>query len=299
MITIWKSNSFRRGFTLIELLVVIAVIGILIGLLLPAVQQAREAAQRMQCKNNLKQISLALHNYHDVHTMFPPQVMASRLDDQDPVHGFPTGWWSWRARILPYLEQSTTYFALGSINDDSIIQLGKHKTEHSNLPPWNHCPSDPTSAGARYHWDADWSGPVEIAVSNYFGCRGSTAAVPGDGVFPARNISVLISEIIDGTSNTLMLGERGADSNAYWGWAYLGTGQDSDGFADFVLHCEEPFRPGKAGSEDDLTHFWSMHAGGANFAMADGSVTFLSHSMSYSKFQALGSRNGNEVIGEF
>ena len=93
--------------------------------------------------------------------------------------------------------------------------------------------------------------------------------------------------------------ERGADKNAYWGWAWVGTGQDLEGFLDFVLHCEEPFLPGVVGSENDLTHFWSMHTGGAFFVLCDGSVRFFSHSMSNNEFQALGSRNGSEILGEF
>jgi cell division protein FtsA len=96
-----------------------------------------------------------------------------------------------------------------------------------------------------------------------------------------------------------LLGERGADNNAYWGWTWLGTGQDLHGFADFVLHCEEPFGPGVTGSSDDLMHFWSQHTGGAYFAFCDGSVKFLTHSISFSTFQHLGSRNGREVIEGF
>jgi prepilin-type N-terminal cleavage/methylation domain-containing protein/prepilin-type processing-associated H-X9-DG protein len=295
-----KSDHSRPAFTLIELLVVIAIIGMLISLLLPAVQQAREAARRTQCTNNLKQIGLALHNYHDANKMLPPQVMADRLDALHVSTGFPAGWWSWRARIFPFIDQSPVYAAAGSLEDDAVIQMGHHRKIHETALAVNLCPSDPTSHQARYAFDAPWTGgPVNIAVANYFGCRGSTSAVPGDGVFPARNVGVAIRDITDGTSQTLMVGERGADDNAYWGWAYVGTGQDLDGFADFVLHCEEPFVLGVAGSADDLTHFWSMHTGGAYFLFCDGSVKFLSHSISTSTFKNLGSRNGQEVIGEF
>ncbi|MFM8475111.1 MAG: DUF1559 domain-containing protein, partial [Planctomycetaceae bacterium] len=96
---------FRRAFTLIELLVVIAIIAILVALLLPAVQQAREAARRTQCKNNLKQIALALHNYHDVHSTFPP----ANVVRFDPVDGPYGDGWTWHARILPFLEQTNLY----------------------------------------------------------------------------------------------------------------------------------------------------------------------------------------------
>lgn len=293
-------SRLRRGFTLIELLVVIAIISTLMALLLPAVQQAREAARRTQCTNNLKQIGLALQNYHDTHGIFPPQVIAPDWDQLHPVTGFPSGWWSWRARILPFIDQMSIYAALDSIKDDGLLPMGNHKAIHDRVLPFYACPSDPTVPRARYLFEADWTnGPVSCAVSSYFGCRGSTEVVPGNGVFPARNLGVRIKDITDGTSQTLMVGERGADKEAYWGWTWVGTGQDSEGFADFVLHCGEPFRRGVEGSEDDLTHFWSMHTGGAFFLMGDGSVKFLSHAMSFSRFQALGSRNGSEVVGEF
>jgi len=288
----------RRAFTLIELLVVIAIIAILIALLLPAVQAAREAARRTQCINNLKQIGLALHDYHDVHNMFPPQVHSGSLDDLSPIHGFPTGWWSWRARILPYLEQVNAYQALDSINDDAIANMGRYKKTLANSFPVYSCPSDPFGQ-EKYSENFPWAGTVEIGVSNYFGVRGSTAIVPGDGVFPARNVGVRLRDITDGASNTLMVGERGADEKAYWGWAFLGTGQDSEGFTDFVLHCEEGLRPGKLGSYEDITHFWSLHSGGAFFLLGDGSVRFLSYSINFATFQALSSRNGGEVVGEF
>lgn len=297
MTTTTKNNSTHQGFTLIELLVVIAIIAVLIALLLPAVQAAREAARRTQCKNNLKQIGLALHNYEGTHTMFPPLTTSGRLDEANPRTGFPTGWWSWRARILPFIEQTPLYTEMGSINDDAILQLGLHKKIHATVLPVFSCPSDPTVASARYQFDSNWSGPVEFTVASYFGCRGSTAAVPGDGVFPARNKGVKIGQITDGTSNTFMVGERGADNNAYWGWTWTGTGDDYEGFLDFVLHGDEPFRPGKLGSEEDLTHFWSMHNGGAVgalFLLSDGSVKFFSHNMASSTFKALCSRDGGE-----
>lgn len=287
-----------RGFTLIELLVTIAIIGVLLGLLLPGVQQARAAAQRTQCRNNLKQIGLALHNYHDTHLMLPPLVNSGHFEDISPIHGFPTGWWFWRTRILPWIDQANMYQSLGSINHDAIADMDQHKAIHATRLPIYGCPADPFSQ-VLYPTDYHWAGPVEIAVSSYMGCRGSSGNIPGNGAFPAANLGVKLREITDGTSTTFLVGERGGAKDAEWGWWAIGTGQDFHGLADCVLTCEEGLRPGKPGSSDDLTRFWSVHSGGSQFLMCDGSVTFVSNSVNYSTFTALGSRNSGEVIGEY
>ncbi len=294
-----RNSQLRTGFTLIELLVVIAIIAILLALLLPAVQKAREAARRTQCRNNLKQLGIALHNYHDTHNILPPQVISSEWDVLSPVHGFPTGWWSWRARLLPMIEQSAMYVGMDSLKHDSVAGMDTYSAYLATSLPIYRCPTDPNSE-KRYTEHFPWSsGPISIAIANFFGIRGSTEHVPGDGMFPARNIAVRFRDVTDGLSNTFMLGERAADDNAYWGWWSMGTGEDGEGFLDFVLHCGEGLRPGLSSDPADLSHFWSVHDGGAFFMMGDGSVQFLSYSIDFGTFQALGSRNGGEVIGEF
>jgi prepilin-type N-terminal cleavage/methylation domain-containing protein len=182
MTNISRKLAPRTGFTLIELLVVIAIIAVLISLLLPAVQKAREAARRTQCRNNLRQLGIALHNYHDMHNMLPPQVISSDWADPSPVTGFPTGWWSWRARLLPLIEQTGMYTAMGSLNDDALAGMDTYGSYLATSLPIYRCTSDPNSE-KRYTDRFPWTtGPVSFAIANYFGVRGSTEVFPGDGI---------------------------------------------------------------------------------------------------------------------
>ena len=155
-------HDARRGFTLIELLVVIAVIGVLVALLLPAVQAAREAARNMQCKNNLKQVSLALHGYHERSGSFPPSTV---------VNDNGEGWWSWMARILPELEQQPLYEQL-DLRGDAWECCNKVKPYTSTRLDVFMCPSDPHSSGV-YESEDDCPGGEAYALTSYFGCRGS------------------------------------------------------------------------------------------------------------------------------
>jgi prepilin-type processing-associated H-X9-DG protein len=288
-----------RAFTLVELLVIIAIIGLLIALLLPAVQAARESARRTGCSNNLKQLGLALHMYHLNDGRFPA------LTEHDSVPsstGFESGWWSWNARILPYIDQAGMADQI-DLRSDAVYPFltGQNRALVSQNLEALLCPSDTYSP---IRWSADWGMaddglPLAAAHSNYLGCRGSTNAVPGDGAFPAANRRVGMRDMKDGTSHTLHVGERPIDNVGEWGWWALGTGFDGHGFADHVLPCTEGLRMGVPGDSADLTHFWSMHPGGAYFLFVDGSVRFLNYSISYDLFQALGSRNGGEPIGQF
>jgi prepilin-type N-terminal cleavage/methylation domain-containing protein/prepilin-type processing-associated H-X9-DG protein len=300
---IWKQPLPRRtpaeraaspAFTLVELLVVIAIIGVLVSLLLPAVQQAREAARRTQCSNNLKQIGLALHNYHGVYGAMPPLLVHDNTSSAST--GLPRGWWSWLARILPMIEQTALQQRLNLNNDaaEAILFGGPNEEMSLNLTTYL-CPSDPYSA-RRY--SADWLVPA-MSHTNYLGCRGSKLQVPGDGMFPASNVSARLRDATDGTSHTLLAGERPLDEVGEWGWWSSGTGFDFHGLADHVLTGAEGLRRGAPGSSDDLTHFWSMHPGGCYFLFADGSVRFLSYSMNHDTFLSLCTRNGGEIVGEF
>jgi hypothetical protein len=260
------------------------------------VQAARAAARRVTCSNNLRQIGLGLHNYHDTHAAFPP--LTAHNSNISPNTGFPEGWWSWLARELPFIGQKPLYDKIDIDNDAAwpFIQ-GLNKPQVSHKLPVYLCPDDGLSAK---NWTADWGfGPLEAAHTNYLGVRGSTRAVPGDGAFPEANVNKRFEDIKDGTSNTLFVGERPCDEVREWGWWALGTGFDGHGLADHVLDCYEGLKKGKHGSSDDLTHFWSMHPGGAYFVFVDGDVRFINYTIDYRVFQGLGSRDGGEPASEF
>jgi prepilin-type N-terminal cleavage/methylation domain-containing protein len=141
-----STTRLRRGFTLIELLVVIAIIGVLVALLLPAVQQAREAARRVQCRNNLRQIAVALHNYHDRSGSFPPSSVAGGS-------GLDTGWWSWIVRVLPEIDQQPLYAQL-DLDEDIWTNCHKYRSYTSTRLAVLLCPSDPHGEQV-YQSDAD------------------------------------------------------------------------------------------------------------------------------------------------
>ena len=211
----------QRGFTLIELLVVIAIIAVLIALLLPAVQAAREAARRTQCVNNLKQMGLALHNYHDALLIFPPgYIAASRFIDgeTDTSPG-----WSWAAMMLPQLDQAPLY---SSINVWLPIQTPANTTGTRTILSAFLCPSDQLTMGGTYPvTDGLGNTVATVAASSYAASTGSDAADvalglnndgSGNGPF-YRNSGVRMAAIVDGTSQTILLLERAwGDTEGTW-----------------------------------------------------------------------------------
>src|SRR5262245_17493413 len=313
------SHRFRnRGFTLIELLVVIAIIAILIGLLLPAVQKIREAASRMKCSNNLKQLGLALHNYHDTYGKLPPALV------NDGTEYPPTGYhayWSWMALAMEFYEQSNLYrqadtWAHGTTYPYQWWPWGGFWLSPPSPPnpalsvllPVFQCPAD-----NRVFQTIDGGGMM-VALTSYLGVGGirSDYATDKSGIFLA-NRRVKFADILDGLSNTLMVGERPPSVDLYYGWWFAGAGYDGNGTGDVTLGSADVgyaaamgcpaskvgFQQGNINDPCDQVHFWSLHTGGANFLRADGSARFLTYNnVSVATFQAMSTHNKLEVFNE-
>jgi prepilin-type N-terminal cleavage/methylation domain-containing protein/prepilin-type processing-associated H-X9-DG protein len=305
-ITCRGRSAGRPGFTLIELLVVIAIIGVLVALLLPAVQSAREAARRVQCVNNLKQIGLALHNYEGTHQTFPPGYV-SNFD----VQGNDTGpGWGWATMLLPPFEQTPVFHA---INFNLAIEDPANLT--SRLPVVNNflCPSDRVQP---FWWavsrDAATGAPLQyicqVAPSNYVGMYGIGEPGPdGEGVF-FRNSRIALRDITDGTSQTILVGERSHRlGEATWVGSVTNAlmyPTDNDNIGRYVTETSSGMVLGHAGEgagpgdpRSDVNQFYSLHAGrGVNFLFADGHVAFLKATMNYRTYLALATRAAGEVV---
>jgi prepilin-type N-terminal cleavage/methylation domain-containing protein/prepilin-type processing-associated H-X9-DG protein len=299
-------NTRKRAFTLIEVLVVIGIIAVLIGLLLPAVLAAREAARRAQCTNNLKQIGLALLNYEGTVLTFPPGYV-SNFDAQ----GDDTGpGWGWAAMLLPQFEQAPLF---NSINFNLAIEHPANLT--SRLPVVNSflCPSDtPQPSWLAVSRDVLTAAPVQnlcrVASSNYVGMYGRGEPGPdGDGVF-FRNSKIAVRDITDGTAQTILVGERSHQlGEATWVGSVTNAflyPTDNDNVGRFVLETSAGMVLGHAGEgvgpgdpRSDVNQFYSLHFGrGVNFLFGDGHVTFLKSTIAYTTYQALATRAGGEVV---
>jgi prepilin-type N-terminal cleavage/methylation domain-containing protein/prepilin-type processing-associated H-X9-DG protein len=281
-------SPYRRAFTFIELLVVVAILGALAGLTLPAVQKAREAANRARCQNHLKQIGVALYLYEDAFHAFPPGLLDSSSGDAMP-------WLSWMGRLLPYIEQDGVY------RQAQADYLANPSPDDPTKTPWHAgirtvvetytCPSDPRTLEP-----ADLSAAVApgylAALTAYLGCSGTNRTTQ-DGMF-YLNSQTRLGDVADGTSNTLAAGERPPSPDLTLGRWYAGTGTDHTGTGDVVLGVTElclgtpaacyagtptpyAFGPGAPEGVCDQFHYWSMHRAGANFLFADASVHFLSY----------------------
>ena len=297
--------SGRRGFTLIELLVVIAIIATLIGLLLPAVQKVREAAARMRCMNNLKQIGLALHGYHDRNGVFPPgYVSMTKPDGSDGGPG-----WGWAAQILDDIEQGTLQKQIDFTKGLPMAPAAVC----TQLLAIYHCPSDEVVSPFTVH--ANNGQAVQVAQSNYVAMFGDGPIVAtqaggvGDGVF-YRNSQTRIADITDGTSTTILVGERSSDlALATWTASVPGAtvppqspGVVAPSGAAPVLvlgHTGTAAAPSLPnGTLTDVAAFRSRHPGGVNFLFGDGSVHLVGPAVAPGAWLALGTRAGNEVIAD-
>ena len=304
-----KARSERLGFTLIELLVVIAVIGILLSLLLPAVQQAREAARRTQCKNNLKQLGLAMHNYHDVASCIPPAYIQMN-------------YWGWNVMLLPFQDQATLYNSLASAPGTSWCEepaVG-FSAEFSTLTqpellavqiPSLRCPSDTGSSTLELTdplavlLNPALTAPLSYGRSNYPAVSGgedflSTGAFPlydDYGDTPSRKFR----DFTDGLSNTFAIGERLSATSE--DGVYLGGDGIWAGVADSETNITGDCHPVDPINSRDLSYngwaFGSRHTGGAHFLLGDGSVRFISENINITMYGYLADIRDGNATGEF
>jgi len=304
-------STRQSAFTLIELLVVIAIIAILIALLLPAVQQAREAARRTQCKNNLKQIGLAIHNYHDVYTTFP-NINAGGVANSS-LSGV-----SLFASILPMIDQANTFnqFDFNKANTDPANQAVV-----SQQLPFYLCPSSPMRRPVPSCDSDNGRAPGNYAVcmgsidfNQYWSFFGAPQPDLNGAVVYSDSVTgkTRIRDILDGTSNTLLIGETAYNlpdylfssgscvgdrrySFTYWANPFPGSTACTTqyDFNPFDIADDGIFDPNWTRS------FRSDHEGGVQFVLADGSVRFISENINADLLDALATRSGGEVIGEY
>ncbi|MGE0755484.1 MAG: DUF1559 domain-containing protein [Pirellulaceae bacterium] len=317
------AGRFRQAFTLVELLVVIAIIGILVSLLLPAVQAAREAARRMQCGNNNKQLGLALHNYHDTYKTFPPGAFKG-------VCGYKIGIFG---RIFLFMEQGTRFDQIGiSMTEhmpwrfDAAPHNGRSPLYTQPVPSFV-CPSSELGPNSKHYvnttlpWITDQGGLHYRGVAGPFnlnitvGTQNAHATYSTAGIFHPQ-AAVRLSDVLDGTSNTLMLGEYSSamglpagvrqPTTAWsaimpWTWGFYQYdspcgGSTGPGFL-MIDHKLVQYPINYRGTF--LTHnapFRSNHPGGTTFTMADASVQFLSQTMDMNMYYGLSSKANGEVV---
>ncbi|MBI1903386.1 MAG: DUF1559 domain-containing protein [Planctomycetia bacterium] len=286
-------RQIRRAFTLVELLVVIAIIGLLIALLMPAVQAAREAARRTACQNNLHQFGIALHLHHDIYNVLPHGWTAFDASGVPNPEGEPG--WSWASRMLPFVEQSPL---ANRINYSLPITDPVHNGIRDFEMKLFHCPTD-VATHPRFTLSDDAGNPLTVlATSNYVGVFGSmeiemceglgSQQCVSDGVF-FHNSEVTFGSIIDGLSNTLLVGER-SSLHGFSTWVGAVSGGE-EAMARVVGTADHlPNDPG--GHFDD---FGSFHTNGANFVLCDGSARLFNPTMSHASYQAMATRAQRDV----
>jgi len=309
----------RSGFTLVELLVVIAIIGILVALLLPAVQAAREAGRRSQCVNNLKQLALGCHNIHDTVKRLPYD--SSPESGDSPTWGMGGNNWSWIARVLPAIEQQPLYMA-ANIGGSPPNTLSASAAQIATQIPGLLCPSDSSASEGPRTNAADLSGP--IGQTNYKGCSGANwqwgesrynpglqadatdqnGLGNGNGLFYRGDgkKKIGLAKITDGTSNTFMVGEDVPKFSLWCSWPYSNNAVGTCAIypnskaPDGRWYSSSVNTPQYAFTDWQNTYsFRSMHPGGLQFAMADGSARFISETIDVVLYRRLATTSGGET----
>ncbi|MCC6510172.1 MAG: DUF1559 domain-containing protein [Pirellulaceae bacterium] len=300
-----KCQGPRSAFTLVELLVVIAIIGVLVGLLLPAVQAAREAARRMQCSNNLKQIGLSMQNYHDTHKRFPPGAW------NEANNGNRLGW---QVFILPFMEQTNLY---NSFNFSHNNYTGVNLLPAATAVKTYLCPSNRVKVNQNGQTPGSGENPASgmAFTTHYYGAmgpKGINPAIPGGATLFShdpnptghggysntgvlfRNSRIGMGDITDGTSNTILVGEIAFEAaNCYRSWVRGCSGNTigSCKNSEFGINV----RPYNGSNNFNSVSFGSEHTGGCQFALCDGSVQFITQSIDMPVYFGLLTRNGGEI----
>lgn len=344
----------RGAFTLVELLVVIAIIGILVALLLPAIQAAREAARRTQCVNNLKQFGLALQNYHDVYKRFPTAGVShgwhpgQNCTGNEPNHyclEWDTGETSpaigWQVRILPFAEQQQLWDLVQPEGDRQHIAYFNvtvdGKPARLTQVPYTRCPSD-ASEGQDSNWaQSNYTGSLgsQRSPSNNGACNtwftpgvhyqepgggsdhgNDTDQIPGwggkrniSGMFGRLGINISMADVKDGTSNTILIGEilpMCHDHGGGW-WYYNGMANAHASTSAPVNEMTTCIGSGRISNpactaQSNWNYSWgfrSLHPGGCQFLLVDGTVKFVSEDVNYATYQALGGRADGVPIGQY
>jgi len=289
-----RPTNLRRAFTLVELLVVIAIIGILIALLLPAVQAARESSRRTTCQSNLRQIGLALHIHYDQQHYLPSGWTANTAGKPDP-NGQPG--WGWASRLLPYMDQMPL---AQSMNYDLPITNAQHATAREAILESFFCHSDSNPAATFTLNRQDGTALAKLAKSNYVAMFGTIELeecedLPpgqqchGDGVF-FHNSRITFGAITDGLSNTILVGERSSKLDfSTWVGAVPGG---EEAIARVVGVTDHPPNDDHAHFED----FSSNHPMGANFLLGDDSVRLFNQHLDINVYRALSTRAGGDVV---
>ncbi|MCA9204109.1 MAG: DUF1559 domain-containing protein [Pirellulaceae bacterium] len=285
----------RRGFTLVELLVVIAIIGVLVAMLLPAVQAAREAARRSSCSNNLKQLGLALHNYHDTYKSFPYGSRNNTAPAKTDLMG-------WTVSVLPFIEQGNIYDLMNTSfnwSEAPNVQFATQRMEAYLCPSGPEVKADDNTNYFTTHYYGVM-GPTGVnpqSLTNYpENTSGSHGGFSQAGIWYHNDVRGF-NNIIDGTSNTFAFGEiswtdRGGNPTRYRVWTRGGRVND------FMAPCKNvanQINTDQTGLFNDMS-YGSQHPGGCQFGLADGSVRFVSETIDYNMLLSAASMSGGETV---